>query len=312
MNHLILFFLLLGNLSTQIKADCQLTTDDHNQQALSCSDISGGDELSKVFSSLEVSYLSSVDIHNSPGLTDLPPVTFGDVGIGALRFYATGLVYLSSNSISTETAKELHTLYIKFNSEFSSFDGSILQKLTALENLYVSHNQVPSLDGEAASEKIIYFDFNYNRIASISPHYFGSAKKLSALLLNFNRLTTDSLVANSLTFNSTSDDIYVSLGWNKLKNGVHLKAFGDQIPKELILSGNDIAKLTEDTFAPLLEAMHRTHGDKAYLLLDHNDLDCSCEAKWILEHPNKSLIKKASCKDGRLLQTLTMVDFANC
>lgn len=96
-----------------------------------------------------MTFLASVDIVSSPGLTDLPPLAFGQVGIDAVRFYGTGLIYLEKIVFSPETASQLKSLYIKHNSEFMSLANDVV-------SFFI---QIFSIDILYSSEQYLIFNF---------------------------------------------------------------------------------------------------------------------------------------------------------
>nr|XP_045610958.1 oplophorus-luciferin 2-monooxygenase non-catalytic subunit-like [Procambarus clarkii] len=290
---------------------CQCHEDANGVPALRCQDVTGWDEMENIFANLGLTHVSSVDIISSPGLTDLPPLAFADVLIDAIRFYNTGLVYLSKEVFSDVTASGLQTLYIKHNSEFTTLENDVLASLPALETLYCSNNQLGSLDG-ALETSVSYIDFGHNAITTISANYFSGAQNLSRLLLPFNELTTESLGPESLTFSGDEEDMYLDLAWNQLSQGVQPSAFGGRMPKELILSHNNITSLVYDTFSALLDQMVSEHGTDAYILLDSNELGCGCDMSWVVSYAARDQLQQAECTDGRLVSGLTEEDFASC
>ncbi len=84
-----------------------------------------------------------------------------------------------------------------------------------------------------------------------------------------------------------------------------------KIERKVVLSmmENDLTKLDEKTFRPLLE---KNPGNKIFL--KGNKLICNCNMKWTLE-PEKKFVDQlpdASCNDGRLLSKLSYEELANC
>ncbi|KAK4297270.1 hypothetical protein Pmani_030310 [Petrolisthes manimaculis] len=286
--------------------------DTNEQPVLRCQGVGGWEEVATIFTDYGLSHLASVDIINSPGLTDLPPLAFGQVGINAIRFYGTGLIYLESIVFSQETASQLQSLYIKHNSEFFSLENDVPGSLPNLQNLYCSYNNLGNLHGILQPTNVPYIDFGHDSIQTISSNYFYAASNLTQLLLPFNELKSTELAAGCFNFSGSGDDLYLDLGWNHLTQGINISAFGERMPKELVLSHNNITTLENAIFAPLLDQMLSAYGDSAYILLDHNELECACDMAWIVDHPGKDLFNLAECADGRLLSSLNMADFAHC
>nr|XP_053626707.1 oplophorus-luciferin 2-monooxygenase non-catalytic subunit-like [Cherax quadricarinatus] len=291
---------------------CQCHEDSNGIPALQCQDVTGWEEMESIFTDLGLTYVSSVDIISSPGLTDLPPLAFADVKIDAIRFYNTGLIYLNKEVFSVVTASGLQSLYIKYNSDFTTLENDVLAFLPVLETFYCSHNQLGSLSGVLESTSVPYMDLGHNEISSISANYFSGAQNLSQLLMPFNKLTTESLGPESLTFSGNEEDMYLDLAWNQLSEGVHPSAFGGRMAKELILSHNNITTLNQDTFAAILDQMFLEYGSDAYILLDSNELGCDCDMSWVVSHTARGLLQQAECTDGRLVSGLTVQDFQNC
>ncbi|XP_063585235.1 uncharacterized protein LOC134762617 [Penaeus indicus] len=290
---------------------CECHVDANGLPALVCRNVAGWQEVGDVINN-GLPHLSSMDIVASPGVTDLPSLAFADTLIDAIRFYDTGLLYLNKNTFSDVTAAALKSLYVKHNSEFYSLENDVAAHLPALEALYVSYNKLGSLSGAMAEAAVPYIDLSHNGIKSISADYFASCTALKVLLLPFNELTTSDLGPGSLTINGDPDDLYVDLAWNSLTEGVQPSAFGGRPPKELLLSHNGIATLSESVFGQLLTDMEAAYGSEAYILLDHNQLTCGCDMAWIVNHSGRSLLQQAECEDGRLVSGLTVVDFDHC
>jgi len=102
-----------------------------------------------------------------------------------------------------------------------------------------------------------------------------------------------------LTIYQTSS--FLSLGYNNIEE-VNDVFEGASANLQILLQYNNIKTLEETSWRPFVSKVLASPTSQGLIDLDHNDLDCGCDVKWIVSELKAPWIfRNARCATGEML-----------
>ncbi|CAH1158481.1 unnamed protein product [Phyllotreta striolata] len=238
-----------------------------------------GGLLKLTFLNLTDNYLKNIEVEAFAELFELEELYLSNNEI--FRLPATALINnrdlitlnLDNNplkSFALNTSDSLETLSLK-NCQLETFDEDSTRKLTSLNDLVLSHNNIRNINSKALSHmsELSVIDLSYNKLTNLDDNVFAENRKLIKITLDGNDLqrlpnfylnnnedfslntfsckNCNLSALSSSVFENMEGMIYLELSQNKLKN---VDSSFEKITslKLLDISHNDIEYLAPQAF----------------------------------------------------------------
>ncbi|CAG0885522.1 unnamed protein product [Darwinula stevensoni] len=266
-------------------------------------------------------------MRNNDCVTELPEDVFRNISFQFITLFDVSNLRIIHRTAILSSKHRLNKMWI-INSAIDDFPWVILPELTDLKELHLNGNFLTVLP-TLSSDTLVYLSLQRNRISTLELEW--NIPNLEVLDLDENPIgdfPTGFFVSFEKlnTFDCASCDLGPTLRSGSLE-------FQTQALKSLFLIANNIstvepgaitgvtnktnvylrdnliAKLTEETFRPILEVVSRGDGK---LYLENNPVVCGCRMEWYALNSDFNEKLLGNCTDGTDFESLTANFFRDC
>ncbi|XP_013778716.1 oplophorus-luciferin 2-monooxygenase non-catalytic subunit-like [Limulus polyphemus] len=245
---------------------------------LTCKELAHFHDLHRIFSSwFPVTDFGKLSLTNSD-ISTLSKGIFGNIRFEYIYVYKTTLKKVEKGAFgqSNESLKRIEIIH----NDLETFPFQDLQHFLKLGYLQLKYNGIKRIPDFAFGyvPELKKIDLSFNKIFHIGSYAFKDLPCLEQLDLRFNKLA----VLNNHAFHLSKPNNLLNLDISN--NKIILianEAFHNQVPKVLNISKNNLKKLKDTEFKPVL--LNMIDKNDGVLVVNDNRFLCTCvNVKWLL------------------------------
>ncbi|CAG0901237.1 unnamed protein product [Darwinula stevensoni] len=285
-----------------------------NTVTVDCSRATSSEGIFSYFNNVNWPFTNLTEFRMTPNeaVRELPKGVFGDVTFQKITLIRTSVRRIHP-SVLLPSKDRIRTLEMTHGA-LEEFPWHILRQLTNLSTLWLFRNALTTLPPLKSSSLRTLHIF-VNDITNLEAGW--SLPNLTALCLDSNPISEvpagffsdmgnlgdfrceycglgPTLSTGSLKFRSSAVQ-FIRLEYNSISTLEPDAITGFQSNTRIFMSYNEIRKLTEESFRPMLEVLSLGNG---FIRLYRNPIECGCSMAWVVLNPDFLASIAGSCHTG--------------